>query len=153
MSREDNIKVQSSNLFYLLYHAILKEPSTTTKLRVVLNGKCKSGSGVSLNDKFEVGSTLQDNLCWILIRFREHNFVMTGDIEKMYCQIVIASEERNLQRTVWRERVDQPIQYYSLNVTYGTASASFIAVRNLQQAMMLILVLLESFCSTSILMI
>lgn len=46
---------------------------------------------------------------------------MTGDIEKMYREILITDEEWNLQRIVWRENADQPIGHFTLNnVTYGS---------------------------------
>ena len=36
--------------FYTLHHGIVKETSSTTKLRVVFNGSENSSNGVSLND-------------------------------------------------------------------------------------------------------
>lgn len=113
----------------------MNKASTTTKLRVVFDGSIKSSNGISLNEKLLVGPTVQDDLWSILIRFRQHNYVMTGDIEKMYRQVLLSNEERDFQRIVWRENENQPIQHYTLNtVTYGTASASFLAIRCLQQA-------------------
>lgn len=36
--------------YYLSHHAVCKETSTITKLRVVFDVSCKSTSGLSLND-------------------------------------------------------------------------------------------------------
>ena len=43
-------------------------------------------------------------------------------------------DDRCLQRILWRKTQDQPITTYELNtVTYGTASAPFLATRCLQR--------------------
>ncbi|XP_077296682.1 uncharacterized protein LOC143918616 [Arctopsyche grandis] len=52
----------------------------------------------------------------------------------MYRQILIAPEDRNLQRIIWRYDLNSPIKHYKLNtVTYGTSSAPFLATRCLVQ--------------------
>lgn len=59
---------------------------------------------------------------------------MIADIEKMYRQILITGEHRDVQRIVWRENEHLPIQHYALNtVTHGTSSTTFLAIRSLQQ--------------------
>nr|CAI5839781.1 unnamed protein product [Callosobruchus analis] len=53
----------------------------------------------------------------------------------MYRQVLIDESQRNLQRIIWRENPQLPIKHFVLNtVTYGTAPASFLAIRSLQQA-------------------
>ncbi|XP_048480654.1 uncharacterized protein LOC125489283 [Plutella xylostella] len=77
-----------------------------------------------------VGPTVQDDLLSILIRFRQHRFVISGDIEKMYRAIEINSNQRSLQQILFRSDTSQPIQIYTLNsVTYGTASAPYLATK------------------------
>ncbi|KAK9745483.1 Pao retrotransposon peptidase [Popillia japonica] len=81
-----------------------------------------------------VGPTIQPNLFNILIRFRQHPYAIAADIEKMYRQVLVEPSQRPLQRILWRSNPDDPIQVYNLNtVTYGTASASFLAIRSLMQ--------------------
>ncbi|XP_039315481.1 uncharacterized protein LOC113002965 [Solenopsis invicta] len=41
---------------YLPHHGVIRESSTTTKLRVVFDGSAKTASGVSLNDTLMVGA-------------------------------------------------------------------------------------------------
>ena len=65
-------------------HAVWKESSTTTKLRVVFDASAKSTSGSSLNDQFLVGPTVHPPLIDVLIRFQCHKVVITVDVSKMY---------------------------------------------------------------------
>ncbi|XP_076392689.1 uncharacterized protein LOC143265292 [Megachile rotundata] len=120
--------------YYLPHHAVIKETSTTTRVRVVFDGSAKTSTGISLNDVQRVGPVVQDDLFSILVRFRQHRVVVSADIEKMYRQILVSPEQRSLQRILWREDPSQPLDVYELNtVTYGTASAPFLATRCLRQ--------------------
>ncbi|XP_017791919.1 PREDICTED: uncharacterized protein LOC108573939 [Habropoda laboriosa] len=69
--------------FYLPHHAVEKPSSTTTKVRLVFDGSAKSNSGLSLNDALMTGPTIQSDIFSLLLRFRMHAYVLTGDIEKM----------------------------------------------------------------------
>ncbi|XP_072375596.1 uncharacterized protein [Diabrotica undecimpunctata] len=120
--------------FYLPHHGVIKEESLTTKLRVVFNGSFPSSSGVSINDLQMVGPSLQDDLVSILLRFRQHSYVVTADVAKMYRQVLVNPSQRCLQKILWRAEPSQPLCAYELNtVTYGTAAASFLSTRCLHQ--------------------
>ena len=120
-------------VYYLPHHAVSKDTSTTTKVRVVFDGSAKTNSGLSLNDVQRVGPTIQSDLFSILVRFRQHKYVLSADIEKMYRQILVRPDDRRFQRILWRSSPNTPIHTYQLNtVTYGTASAPFLATRVLQ---------------------
>ncbi|XP_050296340.1 uncharacterized protein LOC126736152 [Anthonomus grandis grandis] len=73
--------------FFLPHHGVIKEDSSTTKLRVVYDGSAQSSSGVSINDLQYVGPKIQDNLLSILLRFRQNKVAFCADIAKMYRQI------------------------------------------------------------------
>ncbi|XP_076391770.1 uncharacterized protein LOC143265174 [Megachile rotundata] len=125
---------ESKSLYYLPHHAVFKESSTTTKIRVVFDGSAKTSTGISINDAQFVGPMVQSDLISILIRFRKHRVVISADIEKMYRQVLVRIEDRRYQRILWRDSEDKPINTYELNtVTYGTASSSFLATRALKQ--------------------
>ena len=67
-------------------------------------------------------------------RFRTFKIALTADIAKMYRQILIDSTQTPLQRIFWRESPDEPIKTFELlTVTYGTSSASFLAIRALRK--------------------
>lgn len=126
-------KQSTSSIYYLPHHAVLKD-STTTKLRVVYNGSRKTTNGFSLNDRLLVGPKLQPDLDEILLRWQLYEYVFSADIEKMYRQIWIDSEDVNLQRILWRWNKNDPIRDYTLLTnTYGTASAAYLAIKSLVQ--------------------
>lgn len=133
MSEIEPSMTKGKPVYYLPHHGISKD-SSTTRLRVVFDASCKTADGSSLNDKLMVGPTIQDDLFAILLRFRKHNYVLAADIEKMYRQIWLDLSHRDLQRILWRASPEQPIKHFTLNtVTYGTASAAFLAIRSLHQ--------------------
>lgn len=124
----------SPNGYFIPHHGVLRESSTTTKLRVVFNASCVTSSGFSFNDVQMVGPTVQDDLLSILLRFRQHQFVLSADVAKMYRCIFVHPSDRYLQQILWRDNVSDPVKVYKLNtVTYGTASAPFLATRCLKQ--------------------
>jgi hypothetical protein len=52
----------------------------------------------------------------------------------MYRQILVHSQDQNLPRILWTFSPDDPIQEYKFTtVTYGNASAPFLATRCLKQ--------------------
>ncbi|XP_038109051.1 uncharacterized protein LOC119766868 [Culex quinquefasciatus] len=116
------------------HHAVLRPSSTSTKLRVVFDASAKSSSGTSLNDLLMVGPPVQDSLFAILLRFRLCPYVLSSDLSKMYRQIRIDPDHSSFQRIFWREKPTDPLKVYGLStVTYGTASAPFLATRTLVQ--------------------
>lgn len=83
---------------------------------------------LSLNDVLLCGPTVQDDLIAILMRFQKHQYAITADVEKMLRQIMIAEEDQDWQRIVWRSQPDEALKSYRLTtVTYGTTSAAFMA--------------------------
>jgi len=120
--------------YFLPHHAVIKNTSTTTKTRVVFDGSAKTSNGLSLNDILQVGPTVQPDLYSTVLRFRTHQVCFTADITKMYRQISVHPLDRALQRILWRYSAEEPIQEYQLNtVTYGTASAPYLATRCLRK--------------------
>ncbi|XP_058456731.1 uncharacterized protein LOC131434103 [Malaya genurostris] len=119
---------------YLPHHPVFKETSSTTKVRVVFDASCKTTSGFSLNDTLLVGPVVQQDLLSIVIRFRTRAIAIVADIEKMYRQIEVYPEDQCFQRILWRASPIEPLETYELcTITYGTASAPFLATRTLQR--------------------
>ncbi|KAF0716103.1 DUF1758 domain-containing protein, partial [Aphis craccivora] len=114
--------------YYLPHHAVFKDSSTSTKLRVVFDASAKTDTNRSLNDVLFKGPCIQDELVSIMARFRTHMYAITADIKKMYRQIWVTESQRDYQRILWRENPDQPLNTYCLKtVTYGVITASYLA--------------------------
>jgi hypothetical protein len=75
--------INFENSCYLPHHAVLKQSSSTTKLRAVFDASFITTNNKCLNDNLLGGPVIQDDLFSILIRFRTHRYVITADIEKM----------------------------------------------------------------------
>ncbi|GAB0092550.1 uncharacterized protein DMENIID0001_075520 [Sergentomyia squamirostris] len=119
---------------YLPHHPVYKPSSKTTPVRVVFDASAKTTSGLSLNDTLMVGPKIQKDLFDHHIHFREHRTALKADHRQMFRQIPVKAEDQNLQRILFRQSPNEPIKTYLLStVTYGTACASFLAVRVVQQ--------------------
>ncbi|XP_055614816.1 uncharacterized protein LOC129761133 [Toxorhynchites rutilus septentrionalis] len=133
----DKLKLETENGFvvcYLPHHAVLKQSSTTTKVRVVFDGSAQTDSGYSLNQSLLKGPTIQDELLYLLLRFRKHEVALIGDLEKMYRQVKVDDNDAKLQRIFWRFTCEEPMKEYELlTVTYGLTPSSFLATRVLRQ--------------------
>lgn len=131
---KDDPMADVSRVYYMPHHSVIKEDSTTTKLRVVFDASCKTTTGISLNDVMYVGPTVQNTLTTILMRWKKHRYVIASDIEKMFRQINVAREDQDFQRILWRSDPREPMRSFRLKtVTYGTASATYLATKTLQQ--------------------
>lgn len=124
MSKLERDAHLANRVCYLPHYGVLKESSSTTRLRVVFNGSWSVSSGNSLNQNLLVGKNLLPALSDVLSRWRWHKYVLVVDVEKMYRQINVHEEARDLQRIVWRSDSRSEIFEYTLNtMTYGLACA------------------------------
>ncbi|XP_073967346.1 uncharacterized protein [Choristoneura fumiferana] len=121
----------SSDRYFIPHHGVLKESSSTTKLRAVFDASAASSSGVSLNQVLMSGPKLQQNIEDIILRFRTHAVVFTCDIKQMYRQVRMHDEDCKYQTIYWRESPDKPLQqqFELTTVTYGVSSAAYLAMR------------------------
>ena len=78
---EVEMTVEPSKSIYLPHHAVMKELSTTTKLRVVFDGSALTTNGNYLNGNLMVGAKQQDDIFGIFLRFQLHAVALSADIE------------------------------------------------------------------------
>ncbi|XP_018371806.1 PREDICTED: uncharacterized protein LOC108766801 [Trachymyrmex cornetzi] len=58
--------IKPEQAYYIPHHAVLRDSSTTTRLRVVFNASCRTSNGTSLNDHMLIGPKLQRDLATVL---------------------------------------------------------------------------------------
>ena len=120
--------------YYLPMHSVTKQSSTSTKLRVVFDGSATSTSGVSLNQSLMIGPTFHPSLSTILIKFRTFPVALSADISKMYREVGLAVQDRDLHRFLWRPTPQETIKDYRMTrVTFGVSASPYLAVKTLQQ--------------------
>ena len=125
---EADMHKPSQETFYLPMHAVRKEESTTTKLRVVFDASAKSSNGISLNDSLLVGPTIHPPLIDVLLRFRTHRIALTTDVSKMYRAIELTTADRDLHRFVWRNNPKDPLLDFRMTrITFRVSASSFAA--------------------------
>ncbi|XP_059049478.1 uncharacterized protein LOC131844582 [Achroia grisella] len=120
--------LSNSRLWYLPHFGVTN-PNKPGKLRIVHDASAKS-SGVSLNSLLLPGPDLLQSLVGILIRFREGQVALTGDIREMFPQIKIREADRNCQRYLWRpDGPDGQVREFRMSsLIFGAASSPFTAI-------------------------
>ncbi|XP_070143305.1 uncharacterized protein [Drosophila kikkawai] len=117
----------------LPHHAVFKKEIQSTKQRIVFDASSRTSNGRSLNDILWTGPTLQNDMSAVILNWRKYRFVFTADIQKMYRCIDVHPEDAQYQRILWRA-AEGSINVYALaTLTFGTASAPFMAIRVIQQ--------------------
>ena len=129
---EELQKVPSST-FYLPIHGVLKEASTTTKLRVVFDATAKSKSGASLNDTLLPGPSLYPLLSSILTKFRLPLIGMSANISKMFREVGLQEGERDYHRFLLRNQAGDIQDWRITRLTIGVTSSPYLATQVLKQ--------------------
>ena len=79
--------------YYMPMHGVVKETSTTTKLRVVFDASTQITTDYSLNSTVLPELSLYPLLSDILIRFRTHSIGISSDISKIFREIQLQPQE------------------------------------------------------------
>ena len=109
--------------WFLPRHPVLN-PNKPGKVRMVMVARAKY-NGVSLNDELLVGPDLLNNLCGVLLRFREERVAIAAGIESMLHQCLIMEQDQPALRFLWRnlETNRDPDIYQMLVMLFGAASS------------------------------
>ena len=130
----EDIDINATMHFYMPHHAVFKESSTTTKLRVVFDGSAKTTTGVSLNDTLMVGPSIQQGVFDLIFRFRFYKIGFTADIAKMNGQIELTKSARDFHRILWRNSPHMLLEHWRLTrVIFGIATSAYHSIRALQE--------------------
>ena len=115
----------SNPTFYLPHRPVVREASTSTKVRPVFDASCKAENGISLNDCMNSGPNLIPNLAQTLLRFRRWRYGLTADIVKAFLQIELNKCDQDTQRFLWD--VNGQIRTMRFErVIFGNTSSPFL---------------------------
>ncbi|XP_046435968.1 uncharacterized protein LOC124187824 [Neodiprion fabricii] len=84
MHRAINTPEDNSRVFYLPHHGVVRDSSSTTKLRVVFNGSQRTNLGLSLNDNLLVGPKDEG---------KQHPFASHVILENTYVDDILSGAE------------------------------------------------------------
>ena len=107
VDKSDCFRVDNPREWYLPHHPVF-HPHKPVKVRRVLNGAAKF-HGVSLGSKLLTGSDLLQTLIHVLMRFRQHPYAVSADIEGKFVQIGVIPEDRTTLRFLWLEDQQQTL--------------------------------------------
>ena len=99
---EDGLQRTVVPFIMMPYHVVIRPERETTKSRIVFDASAQIENDVSLSDCIETGPALLLELVSILIRFREHRVAIMAVIQKMYLQVKLNKEDRDV-RYLWRD--------------------------------------------------
>ena len=104
----------TSRVWYLPHHPVLNVHKPD-KVRVVFDCAARF-EDTSLNDQLLHGPDLTNTLIGVLIRFRQEPVALTSDIESMFHQVRVNSQDSESLRFLWWPDADvsKPPQDYSM---------------------------------------
>ena len=104
---------------FITYRITESTDKKSTPLRVVFDPA--RPYGVSLNFFLFKGPGLIGNLLGVRQRFREEKVAFSGDISKMFFQILLPKEDTHVHRFLWRslDTTRKPTTYALQRVTFG----------------------------------
>lgn len=125
---EEEIKTYQGPVHYISHHAVARPNSDSTPLRIVFNTS-SSYQGHVLNEYWMKGPDLLNDLFGVLLRFREKEYALIGDLSKMYHRILIPLSDQHVHRYLWRNmETDRPPDVYVKTVlTFGDKPAPAMA--------------------------
>ena len=122
-------------MHYISHHEVLKPESQSTPCRIVFNSSAKY-KGHILNDYWAKGADLINNLLGVLLRFREEEVPIVGDISKMYHAVGLSEQDQHTHRFLWREfdTSRAPDIYVMSAVSFGDKPAGNVATAALRKS-------------------
>lgn len=119
--------------YFIPHHGVLKQESSTTKLRVVLDASAKTHTGFSLNDLLHAGPNLQTDLFLLLLNFRLFPVAITADIKQMYLQLEVNQSHRKFLKILFRFHETDQIKTFQFNrLPFGLKCSPYLAMKTLR---------------------
>ncbi|XP_068723692.1 uncharacterized protein [Montipora capricornis] len=98
---KEQMMAHKGPIHYISHHEVVRPKKKTTPIHIVFNS---SGSyqGHHLNDYWIKGPDLLNSLFGVILRFRENEVAVTGDISKMYHRVLIPERDQLVHRYLRR---------------------------------------------------
>ena len=127
LSKEEQDKYNGP-VHYIPHHAVLRPDKKSTLVRIVFNSS-STFQGHVLNDCWKKGPDLLNGIFGVVLRFREKEVAVLGDISKMYHRILIPERDQHVHRYLWRnmESDREPDTYVKTVLTFGDRPAPAMA--------------------------
>ncbi|XP_055622973.1 uncharacterized protein LOC129766466 [Toxorhynchites rutilus septentrionalis] len=126
VSKEEIEHTDSKRVWYLPL-GVVTSPKKPEKVRFIWDAAAKV-NGVSFNDMLLKGPDLLTSLFAVLLRFRQRNIAVCGDIREMFHQILVREEDKQFQRFLWRNEPSDVAQIWVMDVaTFGATCSPSIA--------------------------
>ena len=125
---EEELNNYKGPVHYVSHHEVLRPEKASTPLRIVFNSSAVY-QGHCLNDYWLKGPDLLNSLFGVIFRFRENAVAVSGDISKMYHQVLIPQEDQHVHRFLWRnlDTTRPPDTYIKTVLTFGDKPAPAMA--------------------------
>ena len=127
LSKEE-IDSYQGPVHYIPHHAVLRTEKRSTPVRIVFNSS-SSYQGHTLNDYWKKGPDMLNGIFGVVLRFRERQVAVMGDISKMYHRILIPVKDQHVHRFLWRDMEigRDPDVYIKTVLTFGDKPAPAMA--------------------------
>ena len=127
LTKEEDESYQGP-VHYIPHHAVVRPEKKSTPVRIVFNSSCMF-QGHQLNDYWMKGPDMLNNLFGVVLRFREREVALVGDISKMYHRVLIPPQDQHVHRFLWRNLHTnrEPDMYVKTVLTFGDKPAPAMA--------------------------
>ncbi len=117
---KDEIEEWKGPVHYVAHHAVVRPEKKSTLVQIVFNSS-ESYNGHILNKYWYKGPDLLNNLFGVILRFREKEVAVVGDIAKMYHVVAIPLSDQHVHRFLWRnmESDREPDVYVKTVLIFG----------------------------------
>ncbi|XP_066302034.1 uncharacterized protein [Branchiostoma lanceolatum] len=119
----EQLQAKDGQVWYVPHHGVYHPQKG--KIRVVFDCAA-SYAGTSLNKELLQGPDLTNTLLGVLTRFRQEPVALMADIEAMFSQVKVPSEDRDYQRFMWWPEgdINEMLEEYRMTVHVFGATSS-----------------------------
>ena len=122
---DEEINSYEGPVHYIAHHAVIRPEKRSTPVRIVFNSSSVF-QGSRLNDYWNKGPDLLNNLFGVVLCFREKEVAISGDISKMYHCVLVPQKYQHVHHFLWRnmETEREPDIYVKTVLMFSDKPAS-----------------------------